>query len=470
MTTDFWGGSKTSKKKMKRVGTPFKFGITNSLKSPSKISYLGLKQSKRTNFGGLSGPYGDRDLDGSINKFDCSPNNPGRDGPLKDLLKTFTFGKKEREARKRKAQETGERLTAQRQVKAAKIKQFMQEAPEELSDRARQEYAIQEYEKNKPKDDSNIKELLKQQQKQYVEKLKRLRPSNQPKPQRYSRVLRSARYVLPAGALPSQQRVSFRTAPGKKVYKGSAGAKGGRPVGSYTHIIPGVGPVHVYEWRKWVRQQNALRRYQGQEQISQQAPQLSPQQKYNQAVQRYEQQQMQLQQQPQTEQYPSQQQLQELQTQQSMQEQTPLTNPALEAQDESQLPTTNKFLQQLRRDQAAYQRDIYDRMRNEQPKNFVQKTVAMKRLEQQQAREFAQRNSVLNAHKAMLTPQQNSINFLDTEGSILDTRNNNIMAKRPDHIDILNTGRPNVLQGQRLRQDIQEMNPLNAERLNFGQV
>jgi hypothetical protein len=37
--------------------------------------------------------------------------------------------------------------------------------------------------------------------------------------------------------------------------KGMARGKAGRPQGVYKHVIPGVGPVHVYTYRKWLRSQ-----------------------------------------------------------------------------------------------------------------------------------------------------------------------------------------------------------------------
>ena len=37
--------------------------------------------------------------------------------------------------------------------------------------------------------------------------------------------------------------------------KGMSRGKAGRPQGVYKHVIPGVGPVHVYTYRKWLRAQ-----------------------------------------------------------------------------------------------------------------------------------------------------------------------------------------------------------------------
>lgn len=49
-------------------------------------------------------------------------------------------------------------------------------------------------------------------------------------------------------------------------YRGQGGKRGtgerGRPAGSYKYSIPGKGPVHVYEYRKWARRQRALKRLQ----------------------------------------------------------------------------------------------------------------------------------------------------------------------------------------------------------------
>jgi hypothetical protein len=43
----------------------------------------------------------------------------------------------------------------------------------------------------------------------------------------------------------------------------------GRPRGTYKYFIPGKGPVGVFEWRKWYRQQRRLQQLMAQSQISQ---------------------------------------------------------------------------------------------------------------------------------------------------------------------------------------------------------
>lgn len=76
----------------------------------------------------------------------------------------------------------------------------------------------------------------------------------------------------------------------RKSSKGMARGQPGRPAGVYKHVIPGVGPVHVYTWRKWVRAQKA-KALQGRDMKEQQITQamikrgLSPQMAYLQAQQ-----------------------------------------------------------------------------------------------------------------------------------------------------------------------------------------
>jgi hypothetical protein len=63
--------------------------------------------------------------------------------------------------------------------------------------------------------------------------------------------------------------------------------KPGRPRGVYKNYIPGVGPVHIYEYRKWLRHQKAVRQMGAQ--TPQQYQQAQEQPRYQQAQSRYSQ-------------------------------------------------------------------------------------------------------------------------------------------------------------------------------------
>lgn len=218
---------------------------------------------------------------------------------------------------------------------------------------------------------------------------------------------------------------------------------GGRPTGSYTHSIPGKGLVSVYEYRRWLGEQKRLQRERA-SQLGSQAPEQMQQQMSQ----------------------------EEMQMQNEPQPQEQVIYNQNEAQTVDQLPQDNKFTKQLQFQKSMYNREQYARLVNEQPKGFVQQTVRDRQILAQQQREFSRRNNILNAHKHMLTPQENMIDFADinpTEPTILDTRNNNIMVPTTNQIDILNTGRPNVLQAQGLP-DVSNQNIMNAQRLNFGKI
>ena len=87
------------------------FGNHNKIKTRGRSEYLTSPVSKnskpfmfanppksvynknRLHVLGLTGPYGDRDFDGSPNKWDCSPNDPGKDGLLHiSYMGESTFG------------------------------------------------------------------------------------------------------------------------------------------------------------------------------------------------------------------------------------------------------------------------------------------------------------------------------------------------------------------------------------------
>jgi hypothetical protein len=106
----------------------------------------------------------------------------------------------------------------------------------------------------------------------------------------------------------------------------------------------------------------------------------------------------------------------------------------------------NKFSERLRAEEQIYRNIEARKNYNTMPQGFVQARVNLRKKQIQSASDHSKENSILRAHEGNLTPQQNAINFLSTENSILDCRNNNIMQKRPDSLNLLSTNRLNILQ------------------------
>ena len=48
----------------------------------------------------------------------------------------------------------------------------------------------------------------------------------------------------------------------KGIRRKTTSGRRGRPTGTYKNVIPGKGPVHIYQYRKWLRRQRALKRLQ----------------------------------------------------------------------------------------------------------------------------------------------------------------------------------------------------------------
>lgn len=553
--------------KKKNNSSPDFFGNHNKIKRDKSIlssrqrnpllfarpgKYVYNNKTGRVDFGGFKGPYGDRDFDGSPNKFDCSPNDMRKDGKFADTLKNLKekivggkssgsqikdIAQKELPKVKRQAGLKGFYQTItespqtrvqrfQESYRLARVKNELNASGNRIENVKnkfnKREIELMELKSNRLQDLNNTaaaykkriaeaetpkdrriyeKRLAEIQDKKALDELKFNNRFNkledrkekgiksaqgksgktlsdlrklQVSAMRQERIqgLRNQSQVkklvsnvggafTPAGTFPAQYQTIKSTRSPRGTY-----ARPGRPAGVYKYSIPGKGPVHVYEWRKWVRQQRALLRSNG-NLPSQQAAVSQVQRRYqvqpNQPMQ-YPSQKGTV---ARTQVYqPTQQEMQQAAAEEAYYAQN---NPELQAQYDDQLPPDNKFVRQLQFAQGTYQRDRVDRMRNEQPADFLRRIKALKEANIEEAHNFEIRNALLNAHKQMLSPQENAINFLDTQNNLLDTRYNNIMARRSDSIDILNTNRPNILQASGY-QDDGSMNPLNAGRLNFGKI
>ena len=161
-------------------------------------------------------PFADTDKDGIQNWQDCRPLNINMQGPLHDLQK---WGH--------------EKLYSKEKGKIMKGKRLKKK----------------------------IKGVLKTLSSKEGELIKTGTPVRPTKAKEKARA--SKRLALGTlgvlGLISPQEQKTF-----SPTYRGKSKTTGvrGRPAGSYKYTIPGKGPVHVYEYRKWARRQRALKRLQ----------------------------------------------------------------------------------------------------------------------------------------------------------------------------------------------------------------
>lgn len=180
-------------------------------------------------------PYGDVDLDGSPNKFDCSPRQVNRDG-LMDVFNALR-------GRKPTTEERAERF---------------------------EKRDVPQYERRKD---------LQRTSQKYQKTLRRVtKPLTKPE----TTGLKIASAILPRGTIP---RRAYATS--EKKESNVRYGRPGRPRGSLSagYYIPGKGAVDVREWRKWVSKQRKLKRMMTPQQASEQyAKSQSYQESYPQEV------------------------------------------------------------------------------------------------------------------------------------------------------------------------------------------
>lgn len=219
--------------------------------------------------------YGDNDYDGSPNKFDCSPNHPGKDGFFSDLMD------KVRAKRAEQKQQSSINYDAEGAENNKKLESLKRQASVMNNPATREQF---ENEKVLPL----AKELKAKAYNRYqtaIQTRNRIREKQQ-----YDKALSDLRFsqtsagkaVKVGGRLKKVLTSSPRTIYGKqglrvrlsrqKVLKArfqgaleAAGVTGtygkntgrkGRPKGTVRYNIPGVGPVGVYEFRKWLSSRN----------------------------------------------------------------------------------------------------------------------------------------------------------------------------------------------------------------------
>ncbi|MFI5405062.1 MAG: hypothetical protein ACHQ1D_00970 [Nitrososphaerales archaeon] len=215
----FWGAKQSKNKFPSFLNTP----INKMPSSPlfRKESITSKKLSK----------YGDADMDGSINFFDCNPRKVSEDGVVGDFLKKVFRSKKEKEFK--------EYSKDIRKLDPASRKQRYKMFQNQRTAQTKQA-AINSAKRFSPglAIERGIKGLTKGPTKNQFRARRRFG----------GRVISGVRLLTPAGTVPAPNR---KTGTGKR----------GRPSGpSGRYFIPGVGAVGVYQYRAWLRQQKRVKR------------------------------------------------------------------------------------------------------------------------------------------------------------------------------------------------------------------
>lgn len=232
-------------------------------------------------------PYGDADMDGSLNKFDCDPRKVNRDGFIQDAMRFISRG----------FQTKSQRLRSDLQAsKAAKLRSKIYESNIALNEArqaaqqarinesrlaskiSRKQIALKQAKKIIGPEGDNSKIL---DQERFLDKLKarqmieRARLNkNESKSLKSQRLLERATSKLDRQNMQSQMQSAAQTQSASKRFNktaqrlvrslqtGRVSSGRGRPAGSLSgkYVIPGRGVVGVYEWRKWVSEQKRLAR------------------------------------------------------------------------------------------------------------------------------------------------------------------------------------------------------------------
>ena len=368
--------------------------------------------------------YGDRDFDGTPNKFDCSPNHPGKDGFFSNLMNKATGGRfgqsnedyrLEKEAKAEKKQHSSEaakildKYKSSGETKRRQIEEGLLKATHDKSGRftGYEKEGVLHTMKDKESQrqakilsDKRIQQDLKQVKGKtglmgylkdkgiYNLEKKTMRvPLYEGKGKNRKKVgYEDVTRTIETGAIPATGKfLSKFTTPVNKIYKQqelrerkavganaqtnisnlsrlvgvplAMGKKGkgtgtkGRPKQSFKYSIPGVGPVGIYEYRKYISARNRAMKYQAKAQLieaksmARQYQQQAPSQQETQYMQQQAaepQQYQQYQEQPQ--QY---QQQQYQQQQQQYQPQEQYSNGPIAQQSMAQPKTYSPYEQQM---------------------------------------------------------------------------------------------------------------------------
>ncbi len=259
--------------KRKNNSRPANFLSSGKVMPKQKYMNWNYKQIKRK-FPGMN-PFGDADMDGSMNYKDCKPFDASKDGFFGRALSVVTGGKygqsKEDYASERvekKQVKEGKRIAAG-MLRRQKIEKLKKGITEKFEARGR---ALSERElQKKAQRKQTLKEFAETGAgvRKIHEKLayKKVPITKKGKVVGYKTVLRGGKPVskkaLKAIALTG---IQVKIPKDKKDKEGKTYATAGRPKGpSGKYQIPGKGPVYEHEYKKWLTKQRALARIQAEQ-------------------------------------------------------------------------------------------------------------------------------------------------------------------------------------------------------------
>lgn len=201
--------------------------------------------------------FGDVDMDGSPNQFDCSPRNVRKDGRITDVLKSLFFAKKPSTITYEREYPTGETVTKKYNLDT---QEEIKEKPSTLKKVASRLGGsfLKGIEPTK-----NVSVNIRDKDGKIKTINRRVRDPNAYK----KTVSRTLGAVLP-GALPESVSKKYEDATSSKK------RRPGRPKGTLSgkYIIPGRGAVRVDEYRKWKAKQNEISKIKEEVRVPQRQP------------------------------------------------------------------------------------------------------------------------------------------------------------------------------------------------------
>ena len=262
-----------SNNKRKNNSRPPNFLSGGKVIPKQKYVNLNYKQIKKR-FPGFN-PYGDADMDGSMNYKDCKPFDASKDGFFGRALSVVTGGKYGQskadystERAEKKTRREGKRIAEGmlRRVKIEKLKKGITEKFEkkgrvlseiELQKKARRKQTLQEIGET----GEGVRKLSRKLLYKKVPIMKKGKVVG------YKTVLRGGKSVstvaLKAVALTG---IPVKIPKEKGSKSGKTYASAGRPKGpSGKYQIPGIGPVYEHRYKKWLTKQRALARIQAEQ-------------------------------------------------------------------------------------------------------------------------------------------------------------------------------------------------------------
>jgi len=349
-TSSIFNNIISSSKKNRRESISFMRPVqVNTFLRPSKSKQVSIMTAEELLYGKKNlRKYGDKDMDGSPNRWDCSPGRVNQDGPVAWLKKKMGLSKpegwkkrkpsteiteepvqqliQERIIAKEKREElsrlkkevkatTGKEVTdpeARKLKKAQEVKERVAEAKEKAKDIAQfeeggrfygkagkikqtEETLAAKIERGEKPSTAELKKLYEAKEKyKQTNILAALKAGELPSAKAIKTTLKAAEWSPEASSFGRRTSAMAAGVLGAFLPPGtisgrpprSSGAGAGRPKGSFKYYIPGQGNVDVYTYRKWARKQRAVQRLQGQ--LPEQSPEYQMQQQLQQQAQQLE--------------------------------------------------------------------------------------------------------------------------------------------------------------------------------------